>query len=218
MFVLSGSIYLFLFVIVANYLFPSGVLFLIHYKPLSSLFVFPLDFHAFPLVVLFPLFFSDTEPVHFQTFHVGLARICIITILLFCWNWFFCGVFAFEMKLSFAKPTFYSCFKVFITYWIYVSHDILCFVPDLTSFELQVIYLLYYFFIYAPGSKTFCSFWRHFYCNYHIFFQLACWFPSPSFCLFLFHLYSLLLHYCSLFLFSWWGMLCVLLVSTFCGC
>ena len=52
-FVLPDSVYLFLLVNVASFLYPSSILLLIHYKPFPSPFVFLLHFHTFLFVLLF---------------------------------------------------------------------------------------------------------------------------------------------------------------------
>ena len=79
-FVLPSSVYLFLFVAVASFLFfklPSGNLLSIHYKSFPSSFVFLLHFHTFLLVLLFLLCSSDTETAkYFKTFDVGFVCIC----------------------------------------------------------------------------------------------------------------------------------------------
>ena len=85
-------------------------------------------------------------------------------------------VFNIEVKPYLAVLTLYSCFDIFMTYWAYVlCYFVFClsFVPDLTNFELLVIDLRIYLFLYLCfWFLVFLLFFIHFDCNYRIFFTL----------------------------------------------
>ena len=209
-FVLPGSVYLFLYfsyLTVTSFLLPSGMLLLIHYKFLPPSFVFLLHFHIFFSSFISSVFFWYRNCSVFSNFDVGLACICIVVLLGILLKLALLWFLTFEVKPYLTVPTLYSCFNIFMTYWAYVlCYFVFClsFVPDLTNFELLVIDLRIYLFLYlCVWFLVFLLFFIHFDCNYHIFFHPACWFPSPSFGMLLFHLYFLHLCHCSLYWFYW---------------